>query len=84
MYAHGTNSHISQPPHSTGKAFQGLRARIDPEHIPSAVEVAEYDAEVWAGKPYMTLPGEHVPLATTDFLSIDQGKLNMYLSMRQS
>lgn len=51
----------------------GLRARIDPEQIPSPVDVSEYDAEAWAGKQYMTLPGGHVPLSTTDFVSIDQG-----------
>ncbi|EJC98563.1 uncharacterized protein FOMMEDRAFT_113703 [Fomitiporia mediterranea MF3/22] len=71
MFAH--SAHIPQPPHTSGKPYQGLRARIDPEQIPSPVDVAEYDAELWAGKPHMTLPGDHVPLATTDCVSIDQG-----------
>ncbi|KAH8116706.1 hypothetical protein DFH11DRAFT_1724673 [Phellopilus nigrolimitatus] len=71
MYAHG--AHIPQPPHTSGKAYSGLRARIDPEQIPTPIEVAENDEEIWEGKPYMTLPGEHVPLSTTDYVSIDQG-----------
>lgn len=37
------------------------------------MDVAELDEDVWRGKQFMTLPGEHVPLATTNFVSIDQG-----------
>lgn len=62
---------------ATTERDSGLRARIDPEQIPSPVEVAEYDAEAWAGKPYMTLPGDHVPLSTTDFVAIDQGEFTI-------
>ncbi|KAI5121951.1 hypothetical protein M0805_002022 [Coniferiporia weirii] len=72
MFAHDA-AHIPQPPHTTGKPFSGLRARIDPEQIPSPVEVAENDEETWEGRLFMTLPGEHVPLSTTNFISVDQG-----------
>ncbi|THH09228.1 hypothetical protein EW145_g2180 [Phellinidium pouzarii] len=72
MFAHGP-AHIPQPPHTSGKPFSGLRTRIDPGQIPSPVEVAENDEETWEGRPFMTLPGEHVPLSTTNFVSIDQG-----------
>lgn len=51
----------------------GLRAAIDPTQIPSPIEVIEADREVWEGKTFMTLPGNHVPLSTTDFVAIDQG-----------
>ena len=37
------------------------------------MDVAELDEDVWRGRQFMTLPGEHVPLATTNFVSIDQG-----------
>ncbi|KIP06361.1 hypothetical protein PHLGIDRAFT_19471 [Phlebiopsis gigantea 11061_1 CR5-6] len=64
---------IPQPPHSAGVSYKGLRAAIDPTQIPSPIEVIEADREVWEGKTFMTLPGNHVPLSTTDFVAIDQG-----------
>ncbi|KAI0087422.1 hypothetical protein BDY19DRAFT_893145 [Irpex rosettiformis] len=80
MYAHGTSAHhIPQPPHSAGTAYKGkcnptcLRAAIDPHQIPSPIEVVEADREIWEGKTYMTLPGSHVPLSTTDYVAFDQG-----------
>lgn len=51
----------------------GLRAAIDPHQIPSPIEVVEADREIWEGKAFMTLPGSHVPLSTTDFIAFDQG-----------
>ncbi|KAI0697043.1 sec24-like protein [Cytidiella melzeri] len=78
MYAHSTSAHIPQPPHSAGLAYKGpatlgLRAAIDPHQIPSPIEVVEADRETWEGKMYMTLPGSHVPLSTTDYVAFDQG-----------
>lgn len=75
MYAHSaaTSSPISQPPHSAGTPYKGLRAAIDPHQIPSPVEVIEGDRDKWDADPYMTLPGTHPPLSTTDYVAIDQG-----------
>ncbi|OCH89213.1 sec24-like protein [Obba rivulosa] len=64
---------IPQPPHSAGLAYKGLRAAIDPHAIPSPVEAIELDKERWESEPFMTLPGNHVPISTTDYVAIDQG-----------
>ncbi|KAG9221872.1 COPII coat Sec23p-Sfb3p heterodimer component [Pleurotus ostreatus] len=75
MYAHAANTYspIPQPPHSAGQAFKGLRTHIDPSQIPSPIENQEIDRQEWENKTYLTLPGKHVPLATTDYVAIDQG-----------
>lgn len=65
--------HIPQPPHSAGQAYKGLRARIEPTQIPSPIEALEFDKQQWEDEYYMTLPGKHPPLSTSDFIAIDQG-----------
>ncbi|TRM62340.1 hypothetical protein BD626DRAFT_458744 [Schizophyllum amplum] len=64
---------IPQPPHSAGQAYAGFRQRIDGRQIPSPIESQEIDGQAWADKAHLTLPGNRVPLATTDAFSIDQG-----------
>ncbi|KAF8183126.1 sec24-related protein [Pholiota molesta] len=71
MYAH--SNHIPQPPHSAGLDYKGLRPRIDPSQVPSPIEAIERDRHAWETKVYMTLPGAHVPLCTSDFTAVDQG-----------
>ncbi|KAE9407862.1 vWA-like protein [Gymnopus androsaceus JB14] len=70
-------THIPQPPHSAGLGLQGLRPRIDPSQVPSAVESVEGDREHWGGRGvYTTLPevGKKPPLASTSEVEfVDQG-----------
>ncbi|KAH0826676.1 hypothetical protein J3R83DRAFT_5064 [Lanmaoa asiatica] len=61
--------HIPQPPHSAGEPYRGLRARIDPNQIPSPIDSIETDKETWEKQMYMTLPGINPPLSTTDFVA---------------
>ena len=51
----------------------GLRAAIDPHQIPSPIEVFEGDQEKWENQTFMTLPGTHSPLSTSDYVAVDQG-----------
>ncbi|KAK7680202.1 hypothetical protein QCA50_016711 [Cerrena zonata] len=75
MYAHGASNsaHIPQPPHSAGMSYKGLRAAIDPHQIPSPIEVFEADQEKWDNQTFMTLPGTHPPLSTSEYVAVDQG-----------
>ena len=57
-------------------AFLGLRPRIDYSQVPSPIEAIENDCQIWETKTYMTLPGTHVPLSTSEFSSVDQGNAN--------
>ncbi|GAA5958456.1 hypothetical protein JCM21900_001476 [Sporobolomyces salmonicolor] len=68
---------IPQPPHTAGQRIPPKqRIRIDPDHIPSPVAVQEADQALYQVEPYMTCSRMAAPLATTDYLSIDQGNSN--------
>jgi len=55
----------------------GLRPRIEYAQVPSPIEAIEDDRHVWETQQYMTLPGTHAPLCTSDFVSVDQGTTNI-------
>lgn len=64
---------IPQPPHNPGTKLPGLRNRIDPDQIPSVVDVQEQDQQVYDAEAYLTCGRGTVPLSTTQFTAIDQG-----------
>ena len=66
---------ISQPPHSDGKRFGGLRAAIPPDQVPSPVDSALADQRIWSSEPFLTCDTERtVPLAGSDYNAVDQGE----------
>ncbi|TFK19750.1 protein transporter SEC24 [Coprinopsis marcescibilis] len=71
MYAHP--NHIPQPPHSAGLGYKGLRPRIDPAQVPSPIDSFERDRITWEDKIFLTLPGSHAPLCTSNYVAVDQG-----------
>jgi protein transport protein SEC24 len=66
------------------RTFAGLRARIDPNQIPSPVDAIETDKQQWEGRTFMTLPGNNPPLSTTDFVAFDQGEPSFLQGMQQA
>ncbi|KAL8280889.1 hypothetical protein RQP46_006568 [Phenoliferia psychrophenolica] len=65
---------LPQPPHSQGSRLAPKsRVKIDPDHIPSPVTVQEVDQLLYRTEPFMTCARTAAPLATTDFVAIDQG-----------
>ncbi|KAG8939549.1 COPII coat Sec23p-Sfb3p heterodimer component [Tulasnella sp. 424] len=65
---------ISQPPHSAGKRFKGLRSVLDPSQIPSAAGHNWADQRRWQNRPYNTTTDVEIeiPLAGTDCVYVDQ------------
>jgi protein transport protein SEC24 len=64
---------IPQPPHSTGQKLPGPRLKINPDQIPSPVAVREEDQMRFEEDAFLTCSRALVPLATTDFVAVDQG-----------
>jgi protein transport protein SEC24 len=70
--AHG----IPQPPHSAGQKLSGPRPRIDPDQIPSPVTVRAEDQRRFEHDAFLTCSRAGVPLASTDYVAVDQGNSN--------
>ena len=63
----------SQPEVRSCDPTPGLRAYIEPSQLPSPTVAIVSDQQEWTSQAFMTLPGKHVPLSTSDFVAIDQG-----------
>ncbi|PWN51749.1 hypothetical protein IE53DRAFT_367801 [Violaceomyces palustris] len=64
---------ISQPPHQAGQRFAGPRSKIDPDQIPSPVEMQDADQEFFDKEWFGTCGRGGLPLSTTSFGVVDQG-----------
>lgn len=52
------------------------RPRIDPDQMPAPVQVREQDEELFEDKFFGTMERDRVPLATTQYIGLDQGNCN--------
>ncbi|KAJ9478797.1 putative Protein transport protein SEC24 (putative) [Pseudozyma hubeiensis] len=64
---------IAQPPHQAGQRFAGPRSKIDPDQIPSPVEMQDADQEFFDKEWFATCGRGGMPLSTTSFAAVDQG-----------
>ncbi|SPO32353.1 related to Protein transport protein Sec24C [Ustilago trichophora] len=69
----GGNGGIAQPPHQAGQRFAGPRSKIDPDQIPSPVEMQDADQEFFDKEWFATCGRGGMPLSTTSFAAVDQG-----------
>lgn len=52
------------------------KSRIDPNQIPSPVQVQEQDQQLFEGKEYGTCSKTSIPLSSTHVRVVDQGKIS--------
>ncbi|KAI9306085.1 Sec23/Sec24 trunk domain-containing protein [Cunninghamella echinulata] len=55
---------------------QQPKPRIDPDQMPAPVQVRQQDQSAFENQFFGTLERERVPLATTDYIGLDQGNCN--------
>lgn len=53
---------------------QQPKSRIDPNQIPSPIQVQDQDQQLFAGQDYGTCSKTSIPLATTLVRVVDQGE----------
>ncbi|KAI3644212.1 hypothetical protein MP228_010376 [Amoeboaphelidium protococcarum] len=58
---------------SQSQFMEQQRQKINPDQIPSVVEVQRQDQELWDNHEYRTNSKQLPPLASTDFLCVDDG-----------
>lgn len=73
-YTNAPYTHSEQPLPPELRPPTQPRPRIDPDQMPAPVQVREQDQEIFEGKFFGTLERDRVPLATTQFIALDQGK----------
>ncbi|RKP40087.1 hypothetical protein BJ085DRAFT_13704 [Dimargaris cristalligena] len=66
-----TPQYAPQPP-----SYEPAKPRIDPDQIPSPVQVHEKDQALYSDTPYMTSLKTNAPLAATQVRVIDEGNAN--------
>ncbi|CBQ71080.1 related to Protein transport protein Sec24C [Sporisorium reilianum SRZ2] len=69
----GAAGPITQPPHQAGQRFAGPRSKIDPDQIPSPVEMQDADQDFFDKEWFATCGRGGMPLSTTSFAAVDQG-----------
>ncbi|KAI7865779.1 Sec23/Sec24 trunk domain-containing protein [Spinellus fusiger] len=74
--AHGNFSTIQSPSSEDQRPPQHSRPRVDPDQMPAPVQVREHDQEIFSDKFFATLERDRVPLATTQYVGLDQGNCN--------
>ncbi|CAO3661283.1 unnamed protein product [Rhizopus microsporus] len=72
-YTNAPYTHSEQPLPPELRPPTQPRPRIDPDQMPAPVQVREQDQEIFEGKFFGTLERDRVPLATTQFIALDQG-----------
>lgn len=72
-YSQGPFTHTQQNLPPELRPPQQPRPRIDPDQMPAPVQVREQDQQIFGDKFFGTLERDRVPLATTDYIGLDQG-----------
>ncbi|KAI7875629.1 hypothetical protein K492DRAFT_210828 [Lichtheimia hyalospora FSU 10163] len=75
-YTQGPFTHTQQNLPPELRPPQQPRPRIDPDQMPAPVQVREQDQQIFGDKFFGTLERDRVPLATTDYIGLDQGNCN--------
>jgi protein transport protein SEC24 len=71
-------NHIPQPPHAAGPSLRGPKPRLDPSQVPSAVDAAEMDQNLYDQEDFESCNTKGlVPLGTTDYRGVDQGESSL-------
>ena len=73
-YTQGPFTHTQQNLPPELRPPQQPRPRIDPDQMPAPVQVREQDQQIFGDKFFGTLERDRVPLATTDYIGLDQGR----------
>ncbi|KAI7886500.1 hypothetical protein K492DRAFT_156094 [Lichtheimia hyalospora FSU 10163] len=75
-YTQGPYTHTGQQLPPELRPPQQPRPRIDPDQMPAPVQVREQDQLVFGDKFFGTIERDRVPLATTNYIGLDQGNCN--------